>query len=249
MARTTRTTQSYGAAAAAPSLIRWGAVFGGAVVGLSLLMLLTTLLFALAYGNGMEQLETNLPWWVAGAAVLSMFVGGMVAGWLSGVPGIGPGFFNGLTVWAITLLTALFVGVPSLVGATGFDFSLAQAPNAQDLAAQGDGLWAGFISLLVGALTAAIGGMIGGAITRPAFAPTTETVVQESDRPMPVGASDRGYDLRDERSYDREAVPDEDLRTRPMDDDRTPDRERARARADRDGNDSNDGGSGWTTST
>lgn len=213
MARTTRTTESYGAAAAAPSLIRWGAVFGGAVVGLSLLILLTTLCFALAYGSGVEQIENNLPWYLAGAAVLCMFIGGMVAGGLSGVPGAGPGFFNGLCVWAMALLASLVVGVPSLIGAAGLDFNLAQTPSASDLAAQGDGLWAGFISLLVGAVTAGIGGMIGGALTRPAFAPMTETVISESGgRPMPVGASDRGYDLGDERSYDREAIPDEDLR-------------------------------------
>jgi hypothetical protein len=213
MARTTRTTESYGAAAAAPSLIRWGAVFGGAVVGLSLLILLSTLWFALAYGNGMEQIETNLAWYVAGSAVLCMFIGGLVAGWLSGVPGAGPGFFNGLTVWSMILLASLAIGVPSLSGAMGLQFDLSQAPNAEDLAAQGDGMWAGFVSLLVGALTAGIGGMIGGAITRPAFAPMTETVINESqDRPMPIGASDRGYDLSDERSYDRSAIPPDEHR-------------------------------------
>lgn len=208
MARTTRTTESYGAAAAAPSLIRWGAVFGGAVVGLSLLILLTTMWFALAYGNGMEQVETSLPWFVAGSAVLCMFIGGMVAGWLSGVPGAGPGFFNGLAVWSMVLLASLAVGIPSLSGAMGLQLDLSTAPNAQDIAAQGDSLWAGFLSLLVGALTAGIGGMIGGAMTHPAFAPMTETVINESqDRPMPIGASDRGYDLSDERSYDRDAIP------------------------------------------
>lgn len=218
MARTTRTSESYGAAAAAPSLIRWGAVFGGTVVGLSLLMLLTTLCFALAYGNGMETVEANLPWFIAGSAALCMFIGGMVAGWLSGVPGAGPGFFNGLSVWALILLAALAVGVPSLVGAIGLDISLTDTPNAEELAAQGDQLWAGFLSLLVGALTAAIGGMIGGAMTHPAFAPMRETVITDTGREMPLGASDRAYDLRDERSYDRKAVPDEDLRTRALDD-------------------------------
>lgn len=239
MTRTTRTTESYGAAAAAPSLIRWGAVFGGAVVGISLLMLLTTLCFALAYGNDVDAIERNLPWFVAGCAVLCMFIGGMVAGWLAGVPGAGPGFFNGLCVWALILIAALAVGVPSLVGASGIELSLAQTPNAQELAAQAEGLWAGFISLLVGALTAAIGGMIGGAMTHPAFAPMTETVITDTGRAMPVGASDRAYDLRDERSYDRDAIPDEDLRTRKIDE---PTGGKARSRGRSTGN-------GWRSGT
>lgn len=242
MARTTRTSESYGAAAAAPSLIRWGAVFGGTVVGLSLLMLLTTLMFALAYGNGMEAVESNLPWFIAGTAALCMFIGGMVAGWLSGVPGAGPGFFNGLSVWALILLAALAVGVPSLVGAAGIDISLASTPDAGELAAQGDELWAGFISLLVGALTAAIGGMIGGAMTHPAFAPMRETVITDTERDMPVGASDRAYDLQDERSYDRKAVPDEDLRTRTLDDRKADENADGRAKTGR-------GKGGWSTRT
>ncbi|HWH31903.1 MAG TPA: TIGR04086 family membrane protein [Egibacteraceae bacterium] len=248
MARTTRTSESYGAAAAAPSLIRWGAVFGGTVVGLSLLMLLTTLLFALAFGSGMETIEANLPWYIAGAAVLCMFIGGMVAGWLSGVPGAGPGFFNGLSVWALILLAALIVGVPSLVGAAGIDISLADTPNTDQIAAQGDGLWAGFFSLLAGALTAAIGGMIGGVITRPAFAPMSETVITDHGRPMPVGASDRAYDPRDERAYDERAMREEDHRPRDTGDDR-PRAERGTDDRPRAGADRRSDGNGWTTST
>lgn len=237
MARTTRTTESYGGAAAAPSLIRWGAVFGGTVVGLSLLLLLTTLSFALAYANGMEAVENNLPWVIAGCAALCMFIGGMVAGWLSGVPGVGPGFFNGLSVWALILLAAIAVGVPSLVGVTGLDISLNDTPDPEALAAQGESLWAGFFSLLIGAVTAAFGGMIGGVMTRPAFSPMTETVIMETGSEMPLGASDRAYDLRDERSYDRDAVPDEELRTRRIDE---PADGKARTRGR---------GNGWSSST
>lgn len=220
------------AAGAAPSLIRWGAVFGGAVVGLSLLILITTLWFAIGYGNGMDTVTDNIAWFVAGSAIGSMFIAGIVAGWLSGVPGVGPGFFNGLTVWAISLLTAMIVGVPGILGATGLELSLANAPNAQDFAAQGDTLWAGFISLLVGALTAGIGGMIGGAFTRPAYGPTMGAV-SERERAMPVGASDRAYDLSDERAYDRETVPEEERRRRDLERDRNMDREREREHSGR----------------
>lgn len=232
MARTTRTTQSFEAAAAAPTLIRWGAVLAGAVVGVALLVLLTALWFALAYGSDINAIRTNLDWYVAGSAVLSMFLGGMISGWLSGVPGIGPGFFHGLAVWALALIVSLVVGVPSLIGATGLEVSVAETLTAGDLFANGTGLWAGFLSLAIGALTAALGGMFGGALSRPAFPPTTETIVEEHDRPMrqavvrrddmdddqeyvrtrPMTEPERAYDLEDERSYDRGTIPAEEAR-------------------------------------
>ncbi|HUH07813.1 MAG TPA: hypothetical protein VML96_08400, partial [Egibacteraceae bacterium] len=68
-------------AGATPNLIRWGAVFGGVVMGLSLLLLLTALWIAMAYAGGIEAMQDNLAWWTAGSAVVAMFVGGMLAGW------------------------------------------------------------------------------------------------------------------------------------------------------------------------
>jgi len=271
MARTTRTTQSFEAAAAAPTLIRWGAVLAGAVVGVALLVLLTALWFALAYGSDISAIRDNLDWYVAGSAVLSMFLGGMISGWLSGVPGIGPGFFHGLAVWALALIVSLVVGVPSLIGATGLEVSVAETLTAGDLFANGTGLWAGFLSLAIGALTAALGGMFGGAMSRPAFPPTTETIVEEHDRPMrqavvrrddreddqeyertrpmtePERAPERAYDLEDERSYDRGTIPAEEARpsNRPMSE--PPAHAQPRRMDRRDDDDRDDGG--WSSTS
>ena len=153
------------------ALIRWGAVVAGALIGLSLMLLLATLWAAIGFASGAQDVAGNIQWFLLGSAVLSMFVGGLLAGWLSGVPGAAPGFFNGMTVWAMLLVGALAIGIPGLLQAVGFDLAAVTPEQATgELAVQGDALWAGFLSLVIGLLAAALGGAIGGAMTRPAWA-------------------------------------------------------------------------------
>lgn len=154
-----------------PQLIRWGAVFGGAVLALGLLVLLTAFWFALGYGSEVGAVRDNLEWYVGGSAIVSLFVGGVLAGWLSGVRGWGPGIVNGLTIWALLLIATFTVGVPSVLNV----FSLGRITNAVGgangaILAPGvdSAMWASFWALLIGFFTAAIGGAIGGALTRPA---------------------------------------------------------------------------------
>lgn len=154
---------------ATPALIRWGAVFGGMVIGLALLIVLTTLWMALGVGTGVEGIEGNLNWFIAGSAILAMFVGGMLAGWLSGVPGAGPGFFNGLTVWGLILIASIFIGAPGAAQLLGADIAGLQLDAGTIGGDTSTALWAGFVSLLVGAVAAGLGGALGGIMTRPAF--------------------------------------------------------------------------------
>jgi hypothetical protein len=170
MERTHRT-----GASTAPSLIRWGAVVGGVILGMSLLLLLASLWVAIGFGAGVEAVAENLEWFMAASAVVAMFVGGYLAGWLSGVPGTGPGFFNGLTVWGAILIGSLAVGVPGALSAINIDPATLTGAQA-DL--QGQALWAPFVSLLIGALAAGLGGVLGGATTRPAAAYTTPVVTE-----------------------------------------------------------------------
>src|SRR4029453_1417546 len=97
-----------------PQRIRWGAVFAGGVLGTALLALLTTLWFALAFNPHIYTVRVNLEWYVGITAIVSLFIGGLLAGWLSGVRGAGAGFFNGLTVWGLILIVALAVGIPAI---------------------------------------------------------------------------------------------------------------------------------------
>ncbi|HUH08365.1 MAG TPA: hypothetical protein VML96_11270, partial [Egibacteraceae bacterium] len=173
----------------------------------SLLLLLTALWIAMAYAGGIEAMQDNLAWWTAGSAVVAMFVGGMLAGWLSGVPGAGSGFFNGLAVWALILIASLLIGVPGALQAANLDAITVNGAEVE-LATQGNALWATFFSLLIGALAAGLGGAIGGAVTRPAFAQAAQHVERDERR---VRRDERDRD--DERYRDRD---DERYRDRPM---------------------------------
>jgi hypothetical protein len=171
---TTASDTAWSAAVGSPSpqRIRWGAVFGGAVLGIALLALLTTLWFALAYGSNVTQIQTNLEWYVGISAVVCLFLAGLMAGWLSGVHGAGSGFFNGVTIWALMLITTVTVGVPAILNVLNLGRIGTLDTTTGGLLAQSDStvLWATFASILGGLVASGLGGMIGGALTRPANA-------------------------------------------------------------------------------
>jgi hypothetical protein len=190
MQRTTRTYRTdsggYGDPRRGPQLIRWGAVFGGTVVALGLLVLLASFWFALAYGSETAAIRDNLEWYLGGSAIFCLFVGGILAGWLSGVRGWGPGFINGVTIWALLLIVTFSVGVPSTLNVFSLGRISSAVTNGAIVAPGVDtALWASFWSLLIGFFTAAIGGAIGGALTRPAevYGPGrgTEATYEEED--------------------------------------------------------------------
>ncbi|HEU4354638.1 MAG TPA: hypothetical protein VFT27_03535 [Actinomycetota bacterium] len=201
MEGTTRTTDWgawQAAPAASPQKIRWGAVFAGTVLGLGLLALLTALWLALAYGSGMEGIRANLEWYIAVSAIVCLFVGGLLSGWLSGVRGAAAGLFNGMTIWAMILIVTLVVGVPSILDVFNLGRVTQLSPDATGglLGTGVDGaLWATFWSLLGGLLACAIGGAIGGALTRPANADLAVT---------PAGPS--RTDLIDDDVHDEETT-------------------------------------------
>lgn len=167
---TTTATQALGSSD--PQRIRWGAVFAGAVLGIALLALLTTLWFALAYASGIDQIRTNIEWYVGISAIVCLFLAGVFAGWLSGVHGFGSGFFNGMTIWALMLILTVSVGVPAVMNV--FNLGRVTQLDAEAgglLSADGDNvLWATFLSIVGGLIASGLGGAIGGAITRPANA-------------------------------------------------------------------------------
>jgi hypothetical protein len=163
----------------APSLIRWGAVIAGVILGMSLLLLLAALWVAIGFGTGAEAVAENLEWFMAGSAIVAMLAGGYLAGWLSGVPGTAPGFFNGLTVWGAILIGSIAVGAPGVLGTVNIDPATL---TGQEVGMQGEALWAPFVALLIGALAAGLGGVLGGATTRPASAYTGVVDTARGDR-------------------------------------------------------------------
>jgi putative membrane protein (TIGR04086 family) len=166
-----------------PQLVRWGAVFAGAVLALGLLALLSLLWFALAYGSEITGVRENLQWYVGISSIFCLFVGGILAGWLSGVRGWSAGTINGLTMWALLLIATLSVGVPSVLNV----FSLGTLDTAVGevdgliAPAVGSALWASFWSMLAAFFTAGLGGAIGGSVDRheDAYEPRHEAETEE----------------------------------------------------------------------
>jgi hypothetical protein len=148
------------------ALIRWGAIVAGAVWGLGVMAVLSALWLALAFPSGVDVIRDELEWFIAGSGAFSLFVAGLVAGALTDARGAGSGLLHGMTAWGALLIAALIFGLPSIFGL--FSAGELRTIESGDLVGPGasDTMWATFATLVVGAVVAAIGGMIGGAPRR-----------------------------------------------------------------------------------
>lgn len=143
----------------APSFVRWGAVFAGAIVGLATLFLFNSLWVALGNGSDMDFVARNIHWFGLASSLVALFLAGLIAGWMSDRSDLGVGLVNGLTVWALVLVATLVLDVPSSLEVFGF--------TAAPLSEWGaDPLWATFWSLSGGLVVALVGGTAG-RIMRP----------------------------------------------------------------------------------
>lgn len=162
------------------SLVRWGPVVAGAVVGFAVMILLSTFWVALAEGAGAGAIGDNLHWYGLISAIVALFVAGFLAGWLSGVRGPGTGLLHGVTVWSLILVATLAFAVPQTLRV--FEAFTTPLPEL------GAGpAWASFFSVLIGLVAAGAGGLIGGAITRPAAIAPRERphYTEDADRHHP----------------------------------------------------------------
>ncbi len=164
---TTRTMSTNDGEQAGRTLIRWSAVFAGTLLGLATLALLTSLWLALARASNVDMIQRNIEWFIGASAVGCLFLAGLLAGYLSGVRGVGTGFLHGATIWGLLLLVTLSVGIPAIlnvfsVGQLTNDVQTNQATSPVVYGA----LWGTFWTILGGVLAAGIGGAIGGALTR-----------------------------------------------------------------------------------
>jgi hypothetical protein len=160
--------------------IRWGAVLAGMVLAVALLVLLSSLWFALAFDSGEGTVRDNLEWFVGGSAILCVLMGGFAAGRLSGVPGAGPGLAHGLTLWAVTLLIVLAIGIPSVINVLNLGRIATQLDQGAGLIAQGvnTSLWTTFIVIVGALVAAAFGGLVGGVTMADRTSPVTPTTAE-----------------------------------------------------------------------
>jgi hypothetical protein len=132
-------------------------------------MVLSTLWLALGYGSEIATIRDNLGWFVGISAIVSLFVAGVLTGYLSGVRGAGPGLLHGLTLWGLLMLVSVTVGIPAMLNVFGLNQLVSTgAATANTLTNTGnDGtLWVSFWTLLGGFIAAGLGGMIGASFTR-----------------------------------------------------------------------------------
>lgn len=182
----------------APNLVRWGAVFGGTVIGLGFFALVSSLWLAIAYSDsdGSGWITGNLAWFLAGTAITSLLLAGLLAGFLSGVRGAASGLLNGLTAWGVLFVASLLTVIPGLTqitSALGTGIGAGTNTLGGSVGQSGGGVtaesavWATFWSLLIGAAVAALGGVLGGKIKREVqVADTDVRGVHEPEHVYPV---------------------------------------------------------------
>lgn len=133
-------------------LIRWGAVWGGAMVATALFELFSTFWMAVAEGAG-EDFRSDIGAWVGLTAIGCYFLGGALAGSFSARIGPGSGLANSMAVWALGTFGGLLLPIPLGLRSPG------SAILSGTLGSQtSQGLWTAFASVAIGLAVSVIGG-------------------------------------------------------------------------------------------
>jgi hypothetical protein len=145
----------------ASSLIGWGPVFAGAVIGLGLAVMASALWFALAFDRGTPSFRNYLDWWLAGTAIGGTLIGAFIAGLAFARRGPVSGLLQGLTLWGVLVVVILTLGTSAAaIFGTTFDVTI----SGTSYTITTTSYWSVFWTLLIGFGAAAIGGMLGGLI-------------------------------------------------------------------------------------
>lgn len=127
--------------------VSWGGIFGGVLVAVGLLILLTALGVAIGISAAQpgeteaSTLGTGAGIWTAASLLLALFIGGMVATRIGAISDGAIGFFEGALVWVVSVLLVLYsasVGVSSIAG--GAFSMLGGAAQTLGSAVQGQGI-------------------------------------------------------------------------------------------------------------
>ena len=157
--------------------VRWGPIWAGLVTALSTFLLLTVAGVAIgapAIGMASEDAAGIASGVASGViALIAFFAGGFVAGRTAGVIGRGYGALNGFLVWAlgvVLILAMAALGLGSLFGAAGDLFAQyrqlgSPQPEGVDpdtvVVAIRNGSIGAFLGMLLPAIAAALGGLLG----------------------------------------------------------------------------------------
>ena len=184
------------------NLVRWGAVWSGVLVGLGFLALFSSLWLAWGYGSNNTTFSDNIQWWLGGATIAAVFVGGLVSALVSGVRGLLAGFLNSTVLWALITTVGIIV---ELGFATNHVNSTHSVGGLADQLPQ-HGLWPTFWSLLVGLGAATLGGVLGGAAHRATKVPQRVDRTDAHDRTYPREQATHGETLADHEVAGRHRV-------------------------------------------
>lgn len=118
--------------------VSWGAIFAGAVLTIMVQMLLTLLGIGIglvaAIDEGAATAAAATPdnpgawgigaavWWIV-SGIISLFIGGLVAGRLSRVSQATDGIFHGLLVWSVATLFSIYLLTTAAASLIGGAFS------------------------------------------------------------------------------------------------------------------------------
>ena len=145
--------------------VSWGGIFGGVLVAIGSLILLTTLGIAVgitAVDNAeASKLGAGAGIWAGVSLLLSLFVGGMVATRIGATTDPTTSFFSGFLVWVVAVVLMAAITASGLSRLTGGAFELfAASPRLQEQVASA-AAWTTFGALLVSLLAAVIGAAAG----------------------------------------------------------------------------------------
>jgi len=127
--------------------VSWGGIFGGVLVAVGLLILLTALGVAIGISAARPgeteaaTLGAGAGIWTAASLLLALFVGGLVSTRIGAISDGATGFFEGALVWVVSVLLVLYsasVGVSSIAG--GAFNMLGGAAQTLGAAVQGQGI-------------------------------------------------------------------------------------------------------------
>ncbi len=139
--------------------VSWGGIWGGVLVAMGLLALLSALGVAVgasAFMHGgaqdADKLITGAGIWAAASLLVSLFIGGMVSTRIGAVYDRTTGFFEGALVWVMSLLLVIPLAGSGLGFMDGMSFEMPDTPTAA---------WMGFAALVISLLAAVLGALAG----------------------------------------------------------------------------------------
>ena len=139
--------------------VSWGGVWGGVLVAIGLLLLLSVLGVAIgvtAVDPGETQAErvgTGIGVWGGLSLLIALFVGGMVSTRIGAIFDRTTGFFEGVLVWAVTVLLMIYLATTGIGMLASGAFNMVRgAGSAVGMMAQNGDIGSGDVSQILARL-------------------------------------------------------------------------------------------------